>query len=257
MHLLIIDAMNLIRRVYAALEGGEWPVDGTRARSVSIATATAEAVGASHCVVVFEEKCETWRHTLWPDYKLGRAPMPEILYSGLAEIRNGLKDAGFACMDVAGWEADDIVASLADRASTGGLEVTILSTDKGFCQLLTPHIQLRNHFDRTAFDLDGVKQKWGLLPQQLVDFWAMTGDTTNHLPGVPGIGPKGAGSILDACGSLDMALAFPQLLPEKLAATLVQYWQQALLTRVLATLRRDVPLGINLHDLRWRRAQVS
>lgn len=254
MHLLIVDAMNLIRRIYAAAMDTELPLEATRSRSLAALSRTLEQIHATHVVMVFEEKCITWRHELWPDYKLGRAPMPEELQKDLPELQRYFRQCGLYCMELSGWEGDDVVASLATKACFAGLNVTILSTDKGFCQLVNPRLLVRNHFDRFTWDLEMVQHKFGLKPQQLADFWALTGDATNHLPGVPGIGPKTAGQLLDTYGCLDVLLLKRADCDTRVANSLNQHWESALLTKVLATLRTDVPLGLNLHDLRWQRS---
>lgn len=252
MHLLIIDAMNLIRRVYAVAEKSQASLEATEARSLSIIARNAADCGASHVAVVFEEQVATWRHDIWPDYKLGRPPMPEALAQGLPTLRDHLIRQGLYCLDVVPWEADDVIATLAHKASNADVDVTILSTDKGFCQLVGKHIRAYSHFDRRLYDTEGVKGHYGLLPHQLTDFWALTGDTTNHLPGVPGIGPKTAGQLLDQFRTLDALLVQLETVPERWQNLLQEHWRAALLTRLLATLRVDVPLGVNLHELRWR-----
>lgn len=256
MKLLIVDAMNLIRRIYAAAPEGELQIEATQSRCLSAIARNAEQFQASHVVMVFEQKCQTWRHELWPDYKLNRPPMPQPLADQLEAVTAYFRSNGLPCLDLAGWEADDVIATLADKAAFAGVPVMILSTDKGFCQLVNGRIQVRNHFDRFSYDELMVEQKFALRPEQLVDYWALTGDSTNHLPGVEGIGPKTAGHLLDHCGSLDNILvqldALEQSANKKAANKLRQHWQSALLTRILARLRLDVPLGINLHDLRWQ-----
>ncbi|MDK2776451.1 MAG: flap endonuclease Xni [Pseudomonadota bacterium] len=252
MQLLIVDAMNLIRRIYAAAEESELALEATRSHCLSVISRNAEQCRATHVAVVFEQKCVTWRHEIWPDYKLGRPPMPVTLEQGLEDIRRHFQQAGLYCLELAGWEGDDVVATLAARAAFAGLTVTILSTDKGFCQLVNSRLTVRNHFDRYSWDELMVEQKFGLLPQQLADFWALTGDSTNHLPGVAGIGPKTAGQLLDQYRTLDIVLARHEECDTRVRNALQQHWTQALLTRALATLRTDVPLGLNLHELRWQ-----
>ncbi|MCD8520986.1 MAG: flap endonuclease Xni [Saccharospirillaceae bacterium] len=252
MHLLIVDAMNLIRRIYAAAADTELPLEATRSRCLSAIARNAEYAKASHVALVFEQKCQTWRHELWPDYKLGRPPMPEALQHDLADMQRYFQQSGVFCLDLAGWEGDDVMATLASKAAFAGLQVTILSTDKGFCQLVNSRLSVRNHFDRFTWDELMVEQKFGLKPWQLADFWALTGDSTNHLPGVPGIGPKTAGHLLDQFGSLDVLLIQREQCDSKVRNALSEHWPTALLTRVLAKLRTDVPLGFNLHDLRWQ-----
>ena len=252
MQLLLVDAMNLIRRVFAAVADRPASLEATASRALAIIGNVTEQLGCSHVAVVFERQQLTWRHEIWPDYKKGRPPMPDVLAQGLSGLRHQLELAGLCCLEVTPWEADDVIASLAGRAVFNGVAVVILSTDKGFCQLVNPRLRLCNHFDRVVLDEAAVEARYGLRIAQLPDFWGLTGDTTNHLPGVTGIGPKAASALLDQFGSLDRCLLALEQLPERQGKVLREQWQQALLTRELARLRLDVPLGINLHDLRWR-----
>lgn len=257
MRLLIVDAMNLIRRIYAAAPQGDLQIEATQSRCLSAIARNAEQFQASHVAMVFEQKCQTWRHQLYPDYKLNRPPMPEALQQKLEQVTQYFHQNGLPCINMAGWEADDVIATLANKAAFAGLDVMILSTDKGFCQLVNGRIQVRNHFDRFSYNELMVEQKFALQPQQLVDYWALTGDSTNHLPGVAGIGPKTAGHLLDQFGSLDQLLVCLDLLDTKQQQRLEQHWRDAILTRILASLRLDVPLGINLSDLRWQNHQTT
>jgi len=250
--LLIVDAMNLIRRIYAAAPEGALQIEATQSRCLSAIARNAEQFATTHAVMVFEQKCQTWRHQMWPDYKLNRPPMPEELHQKLEQVTEYFIANGLPCLDLAGWEADDVIATLADKAAFAGLQVMILSTDKGFCQLVNDRVVVRNHFDRFTYDRLMVEQKFGLDPHQLVDYWALTGDSTNHLPGVAGIGPKTAGHLLDQFGSLDRILISLDQLDGKQGQRLAEHWQDAVLTRILASLRLDVPLGIKLSDLRWQ-----
>lgn len=254
MKLLIVDAMNLIRRMYAAAEESAAQLEATQSRCLAAIDRNIEAMQATHVVMVFEQHGNTWRHQLYSDYKLGRKPMPEALELALPEVRRSFEQAGIANLLIPSWEADDVIATLANKAALTGVDVVILSTDKGFCSLVNSRIRVRNHFDRFDWDEERVKERFGLRPNQLVDFWAMTGDNTNHLPGVAGIGPKTAGQLLDQYDELDRILyAIPEL-EERWQHALQKHWQDALLTRVLARLRLDVPLGIHLRDLRCRKA---
>lgn len=250
MHLLLIDAMNLIRRVYAAVEDSEFAAEATRNKVIDIIGANVRGRKATHLLMVYEDQEPTWRHRIWPEYKAGRSPMPEALANDLSEMRADLERSGIHSYRMSGWEADDVVATVADRAARSGLQVTILSTDKGFCQLVSERISVLNHFDRFLWNEEAVHQRWGLAPAQLTDYWALCGDQTNHLPGVPGIGKKGAAQVLDLCGSLDHAIGWPEILPERLSNALGQGIPSAIRTRVLATLRTDLELGISLSSLR-------
>lgn len=251
MHLLIVDGMNLVRRVYAAVESQQTALEATRSRCLSIIHQAAISLASTHVLLVFEEQVETWRHTLWPDYKAGRSPMPHRLAEYLPELRNALQQSGIRFVLQSGWEADDLIASMSHKAAQQGISVTILSTDKGFSQLVNRRIQLCNHFERKQFDEEAITEKFGLPPRKLVDFWALTGDSTNNLPGVTGIGPKTAAQLLDQFGSLDRLLIRLDALSNKHRVLMEDEWQRALLTRELVRLKTDVELGINLQEIRW------
>lgn len=251
MHLMLADGLNLIRRLYAAVEQQPAAIESTIARASSILHQLMADSGASHLALVMEDQSPTWRHQLWPDYKKNRSPMPEALHDQLAYLVKQLQNNGIANLQIDNWEADDVIATMATKAKKHGLMVTIVSTDKGFCQLVDDQVQVRNHFDQVTFDRLTVVGRWGFEPERLIDFWAMAGDSTNHLPGVSGIGPKGASKVLDQANSLNRALAFPDLIDVRLAKQLADDWQSALLTRELATLTCDVPLRHNLHDFRY------
>ena len=178
--------------------------------------------------------------------------MPESLAEQLPQLLQQLKNHGIPQIKIDGWEADDVIATMAVKGRHYGLQVTILSTDKGFCQLVDDSIRVRNHFDQITFDLETVRGRWGFEPHQLPDFWALTGDTTNHLPGVSGIGRKGAADIMSAAGNLNRAFAFPQLITDKQSQLLQQHWHSAILTRELATLSTNVPLTQKLSEFRYR-----
>lgn len=253
MKLLLVDAMNLIRRIYAAVESQAGiALEATQTRSLSIIRQVFEQLEATHVLVVFEKHEPTWRHALWPEYKAGRAPMPEHLERHLAEVEQYLQMNGLSCTRMSGWEADDVIASIADRAGRAGLDVLVLSTDKGFCQLINERIQVCNHFDRILMDEEAVRMKFGLKPNQLADFWGLSGDTTNHVPGIPGIGPKTAAHWLDQFGSLDRVLIAADQLFGRHQALVEEHWQQALLSRELVRLRTDLEAGVNLHQMRWQ-----
>jgi protein Xni len=254
MHLLIIDAMNLIRRMYAAMPDHDNKEEACMNRCINTIADNAKRLGASHCAIIFERKEPTWRHAVWPDYKLGRGPMPEALDKALEKFIAGFKTAGFYCFEFKHWEADDVIASLAVKSAYNGLSSTIISTDKGFFQLVDSRIQILNHFDRQLFNEEEVRARYSVEAGQLVDLLALTGDTTNHLPGIKGIGIKTATDLLTQHQDLDtLLIELPGLdLKPKLKEALETQWRNALLTRKLARLVTDLPLGINLNDMRLK-----
>lgn len=252
MHLLIIDAMNLIRRMYAAMPDHDNKEEACMHRCINTIADNAKRLDATHCAIIFERKEATWRHAVWPDYKLGRSPMPEALDKALAQFKDGFRTAGLYCFEFQHWEADDVIASLATKSAYNGLVSTIISTDKGFFQLVDQRIQVLNHFDRQLFNAEEVRARYSVEAKQLVDLLALTGDTTNYLPGVKGIGIKTATDLLTQYQDLDtLLIELPSLpLKPKLKEALETQWRNALLTRKLARLVTDLPLGINLNDMR-------
>lgn len=256
MHLLIIDAMNLIRRMYAAMPEHDNKEEACMNRCINTIADNAKRLEASHCAIIFEKKEDTWRHAVWPEYKLGRSPMPEALEKVLPQFKAGFKTAGFFCFEFQHWEADDVIASLATKSAYNGLSSTIISTDKGFFQLVNQRIQVLNHFDRQLFNEEEVRARYSVEAQQLIDLLALTGDTTNNLPGIKGVGIKTATNLLTQYQDLDTLLInLPNLsLKPKLKEALEEQWRSALLTRKLARLVTDLPLGINLHDMRLVKA---
>lgn len=252
MHLLIIDAMNLIRRMYAAMPDHDNKEEACMNRCINTIADNAKRLEVSHCAVIFERKEPTWRHQIWPDYKLGRSPMPETLEKALNQFKLGFKTAGFYCFEFQHWEADDVIASLAVKSAYQGVSNTIISTDKGFFQLADQRIQVLNHFDRQLFNEEEVRARYGIKASQLVDLLALTGDATNHLPGIKGVGIKTATDLLTQYQDLDtLLIELPELmLKPKLKESLAAQWRNALLTRKLAKLVTDLPLGINLNDMR-------
>ncbi len=120
-------------------------------RCINTIADNAKRLDATHCAIIFERKEPTWRHAVWPDYKLGRSPMPEALDKALEQFKKGFKTAGFYCFEFKHWEADDVIASLAVKSAYNGLPSTIISTDTVFLQLVSHRIPALNPFDHQLF----------------------------------------------------------------------------------------------------------
>lgn len=245
-HLLIIDALNLIRRIHA--------VQGT-----PCITACQHAVNQllqhsqpTHAVAVFddEQRNSGWRHQLLPDYKAGRPPMPDDLASELDTIRQSLETMGIACWHSPGNEADDLAATLATKVAQVGHQATIVSTDKGYCQLLAPTIQIRDYFQKRWLDVPFITQEFGVQPQQLPDFWGLAGISSSKIPGVSGIGPKSATQLLQQAGTLENLYQQLDTVPDKWQRKLEAHKEMAFISRQVATLRTDLTLAGNLQQLR-------
>jgi len=206
--LLLVDALNLIRRVYAAQPGedGEPRAEEARHSSVQSLRRALRHARPTHAACVFDGAGESWRHRLDPGYKQGHAPMPEALRQALESYRAAFREIGVASLDFAELEADDVIATIAVKAAAAGARVIVLSTDKIFATLLPDGIEVRDHFRSHDLDAAGVVEKFGVPPEQLSDYLALTGDRGNGIPGVPGIGPKTAAGLLARFATLDELL---------------------------------------------------
>ncbi|MEZ5331888.1 MAG: 5'-3' exonuclease H3TH domain-containing protein [Thermoanaerobaculia bacterium] len=254
--LLLVDGLNLIRRVYAAQPGEDGPekADAGRESATQSLRRALRETSPTHAVVVLEGPEPTWRHRLFPAYKEGHPPMPPALADALPGYREAFAGLGVSSFELPGVEADDVVGTLAVKTAGSGGEAVILSTDRIFLQLLSGRVRVRDHFASRDLDRGGVLDRFGVEPERLLDLLALTGDSGNGIPGVPGVGPKTAAKLLDAHGSLEailtVAAAEPTELSPKLAAKLRDHAADARLARSLVALRTDLELGLNLRDLR-------
>jgi protein Xni len=253
--LLLIDGLNLIRRVYAAQPGEDGPEkarEGRDSSAGSLKRALRES-SPTHAVVVLEGPEPTWRHQLLPGYKEGHAPMPEALRDALPRYREAFAELGVSSFELPEVEADDVVATLAVKVAAAGGHASILSTDRIYLQLLSDHISARDHFAQSNLDRAEVLRRFGVEPEQLLDFLALTGGSSNGIPGVRGVGPKTAAKLVRAHGSLEAILDVARNgseLSAGLAKKLSAHADDARLARTLFTLRTDLDLGLNLRELR-------
>lgn len=250
--LLIVDGLNLIRRVYAATPEGEPSAhfDSALGATVQSLRRALTELSPTHAVVVFDCEGPTWRHGLYAAYKAGRKPMPEELRAGLDRYREAFAKLGVSSVSKPGIEADDIVATLATGVAAHDGKALILSTDTAFCQLISDRIEVRDHFQKRALDEAYVREKFGVRPGELVDLWALAGSGSTHVPGVPGVGVKTAAKLLEEHGSLDRVLEAAPEMKGRLGEKLRGNVELALLSKKLARLRSDLELGWNLKSFR-------
>jgi protein Xni len=259
--LLIIDGLNLIRRFYAALESEQDLARRVeRAQSITIEALVklAHQFNPSYAVVVFDSNGKTWRHNLYPEYKLGRVPMDDLLLESLPDFAKLFRFNHFPCLRLDGWEADDLIATLAVKAAHNNVTSYIVSTDKGFTQLLGDERILQyDYFAKLGYDKIWVPGKYGVEPHQLVDYWALVGDTTNRIPGVKGIGPKTALTIINAFPTIEEIYANVTFFSERIQTMLAGGYEQCLQSRSLVALKMDVDVGVRLSQLRYTPKTVS
>lgn len=259
--LLLVDALNLIRRIYAAQDGEDRVREARESSVRSLRRALTDAE-PTHVAVVFDGTGPTWRHELHPEYKSGHKAMPDELAAALPAFRDAFAGMGLASVERPATEADDVIATLAVKVTVAGGRALVLSTDRGYLQLLAEGVAVRDHFRHLDLGPHHVRERFGVGPERLLDLLALAGDTSSSIPGVRGIGPKTAAALLDSRGSLDAVFdaatrraageARPpgDALTPRLAARIVAHAEDARLSRRLAALRTDLELGLNLRDLR-------
>lgn len=248
-HLLIVDALNLIRRIHA--------VQGSPCAETCLHALEQLIVHSkpTHAVAVFDDEARNqgWRHQLLPDYKAGRPPMPEPLHQEMPALRAAFEQRGIRCWATSGNEADDLAATLAVKMAQAGQEATIVSTDKGYCQLLSPTIRIRDYFQKRWLDAPFIDQEYGVTPQQLPDYWGLAGISSSKVPGVAGIGPKSATQLLSTFPTLEALYDNLAEVPEKWRQKLEAHREMAFICRDVARLQTDLQLDGNLQQLRLTR----
>jgi DNA polymerase-1 len=193
------------------------------------------------------------RKELDPEYKIDRRPMPDLLAEQFPHFRPIVEAFGYRNLEFEGWEADDVIATLAHRADEAGLRTTVVSTDRDAFQLVTENVALmmtpRGVADVHVYTPDRVFARYGVTPEQVPDFIGLKGDTSDNIPGVPGIGDKTAGQLVAQYGSLEGVLEHVDELSPARSRALREHAEQARASKVLATMRRDLPLDCDPAEL--------
>ena len=193
-------------------------------------------------VVIFDAKGKTFRNDLYPEYKANRPPMPDELRTQIAPLHNIISAMGLPLLVVSGVEADDVIGTLAKQASEQGIETVISTGDKDMAQLVTPHVRLINTMTGVELDEAGVSEKFGVRPDQIIDYLALMGDKVDNIPGVVKCGPKTAVKWLVEHGTLDEVIANADKVKGKIGENLRDALEQLPLSYELATIKCDVEL---------------
>ena len=207
--------------------------------------------------VVFDAPGKTFRHDLYDQYKAHRPPMPDDLRVQIAPLHELIRSLGLPLIIEHGVEADDVLGSLAQNAERQGFKVIISTGDKDMAQLVTDHISLENTMTNTKMDVQGVVEKFGVQPEQIIDYLALMGDTVDNIPGVPKVGPKTAAKWLQEYGSLDNIIANAEQVKGKIGENLRASLGQLPLSRELTTIKCDVALHYSLDDLKRREPDIA
>jgi DNA polymerase-1 len=211
----------------------------------------------SHVAFVADAPGPTFRDELFADYKAQRAPMPDDLRAQVAPMLALVGALGFPILRIDGVEADDVIGTLALQAALDDIDVVVSTGDKDLAQLVGPHVTLLNTMTNTRLDPDGVVQKFGVRPDQIVDYLALVGDSVDNIPGVEKCGPKTAAKWLGEFGTLDAIIANADKIGGKIGENLRAALPQLPLSRQLATIKTDVPLDIKASELTLRAPEVA
>ncbi|MFA6355739.1 MAG: DNA polymerase I [Candidatus Omnitrophota bacterium] len=206
-----------------------------------------------YLAIAFDLKGPTFRHKKFEEYKIHRKPMPDELADQMPIIKDVVRGYNIPVFELQGYEADDILATITKRAVAGGYEVSIVTGDKDMLQLVGPGVNVYNvHKEGLIYDKDAVRERYGVAPDGIVDLISLMGDSSDNIPGVTGIGEVTAKKLMEEYGSLEKVIRAAEsgdIKSESLRGKIIRYKEQALLSRELATVDRDVPIDIDLEGL--------
>ncbi len=257
-HLHLIDGSGFIFRAYHALPPLTRKSDGLPVGAVSgfcnmLYKFVEDNKGhdaPTHCAVIFDAKGKTFRSDIYPEYKANRPPAPEDLVPQFPLTRDATRAFNLACIEEEGFEADDIIATLAVKARDAGARVTIISSDKDLMQLVGGGIEMLDAMKNKRIGVEEVEEKFGVGPERVIDVQSLAGDSVDNVPGAPGIGIKTAALLINEYGDLDTLLARAEEIKQpKRRQTLIDYADQIRISRDLVTLKQDMDLDINLAEM--------
>jgi DNA polymerase-1 len=250
--LYILDAFNYLYRAYHGLP----PLTTSKGVATGAVYGLCQMIlriereqKPSHLCAVFDSPGPGFRAGLYPSYKAHRPPMPDDLVPQIEKVGPVIDAFGIAKLSVPGFEADDVIATVAREAVAAGFDVVICSSDKDLMQLCGPHVALLDTMKNKRLGVPEVIEKFGVPPEQLGDVLALMGDSVDNVPGVPGIGPKTAAELIQRFGSLEELLAHASEVKGKRGEALVAHTEAVRLSRRLVSLVDDVPLPQDLASL--------
>jgi DNA polymerase-1 len=257
-HLFLVDGSGFIFRAFHAIPSLNRKSDGLPVNAVSgfcnmlwkllrDARNTEVGVTPTHFAVIFDYSSKTFRNEMYDQYKANRSAPPEDLVPQFGLIRHATRAFNLPCVEMQGFEADDLIATYAFEAEKLGAHVTIISSDKDLMQLITPNVHMYDAMKDKQIGIPEVIEKWGVTPDKMIDLQSMTGDSVDNIPGIPGIGPKTAAQLLEIYGDLETLLARAgEIKQQKRRENIIANADLARLSRQLVELRKDVPIDVPL-----------
>ena len=265
-HVYLIDASGYIFRAYHALPPLTRPSDGLPVGAVhgfcgmlwKLLRETGELAPPTHLAAIFDLSEHTFRNELFSDYKANRSAPPDDLIPQFPLIRDAVHAFNVACIEKRGYEADDLIATYAREALEAGAEVTIVSSDKDLMQLVQPGVRMYDTMKNKMIEEAEVIERFGVQPSKVVEVQALIGDSTDNVPGVPGIGVKTAALLIKEFGDLETLLArASEIKQDKRRENLIQFSDQARLSKTLVILDTHVPLDVQLAETAVRQPDTE
>lgn len=257
---ILVDGTSYLYRAYHALP----PLNTTQGQPtgaiygvISMLRKLIKDYCPLHIGVIFDAKGKTFREELYTAYKANRATMPDELQQQIKPLYAIIDCMGLPRLVQKGVEADDVIASLAEKAIQKGFPVLISTGDKDFAQLVNEHITLVNTMTQVKLDRTGVIEKFGVAPEQITDYLSLVGDAVDNVPGIPNVGPKTAAKWLNHYGNLESLRKNAAEIKGKVGENLREHLNQLPLSHQLVTIKKDVALDFELNDLRPKNPDLA
>ncbi|MDJ0513732.1 MAG: DNA polymerase I [Methyloceanibacter sp.] len=254
-HVYLIDGSGYIFRAYHALPPLTRPSDGLPVGAVhgfcgmlwKLLRESNALAPPTHMAVIFDYSSKTFRSDLYTGYKANRPEPPEDLVPQFPLVREAVRAFNVACIEKEGFEADDLIATYALQAKDAGADVTVISSDKDLMQIVQPGVVMYDTMKNKVIGEEGVIEKFGVPPDKVIEVQALIGDTSDNVPGVPGIGVKTAALLINDYGDLETLLSrADEIKQKKRRENLIEFADQARLSRTLVTLDTETPLDVPL-----------
>ena len=251
-YLVLIDGTAYLYRAYHALP----PLKNSKGENTGAIHGFLKALNKiiedfnpKHIGLVFDAKGKNFRHKIYSEYKANRSAMPPELIEQIPKLYEILDYMGYPPIIINDVEADDVIGTLSNKFKTVP-EVKIFSGDKDFAQLVNDKVTIINPITLEIMDIKGVKKKFGVVPENIIDYLALVGDKSDNIPGVPGVGGKTASKLINQYGNTEKIIKQKDLIPGKVGEAIKLNPDQLQLSKTLATIRQDVEISLSLNDLK-------
>ncbi len=252
-HVFLIDGSGFLFRAYYGIKHRMTRADGTLVNAVhgfsTMLMKLIDDTDADYIAVIFDSARKTFRNDIYPEYKAHRPPPPDDLIPQFELVREATRAFNVACVDMPGFEADDLIATYAEKAKEMGAQVTVVSSDKDLMQLVDERVTMLDAMKAKEIGPDQVIEKFGVGPDRVIEVQALAGDSSDNVPGVPGIGLKTAAQLIIEYGDMEGVLAHAEEIKQpKRRQNLIDHAEDARVSKELVTLKRDVPIEVPLSD---------